>query len=75
MSTRPAELIGAKSFGTLQKGETANLIVVDINRTWIVKKEEIISKSKNSCFIGKTFKGKVLKTFCLGKLYSFEGKS
>jgi dihydroorotase-like cyclic amidohydrolase len=37
--------------------------------------KEIISKSKNSCFIGKTFKGKVLKTFCLGKLYSFEGKS
>ena len=72
MSARPAEILNlGSSFGCLEEGAEANLIVVDVNREWTVKSEEFLSKSKNSCFTGTKFKGKVIATVCAGKLWKF----
>lgn len=72
MSVRPAEILKlGPSFGQLEKGEEANLTVVDVSREWAVKPEEFQSKSKNSCFTGKKLKGKIVATVCAGKLWKF----
>ncbi len=70
MSLRPAELLKLpKGFGEIQIGSEANLTLVDVNLEWVVKRDEFISKSKNSCFIGKTLRGKAVGTICKGKLW------
>ncbi|HLD50625.1 MAG TPA: dihydroorotase, partial [bacterium] len=57
MSARPAEILKlGPHFGRLEKGEEANLTVVDVSKEWTVKTEEFQSKSKNSCFVGKKLK-------------------
>ena len=72
MSLRPAELIGLKNFNEIKEGSAANLTVVSLDEEWEVRKADFLSLSKNSCFIGKKFKGKVKHTICNGKLYSYD---
>jgi dihydroorotase len=47
----------------IKEGEPANLTLFDPNKEWIFNKEDIRSKSKNSPFIGKNLKGKVVAVF------------
>lgn len=63
----PAKVLGIDR-GTLSEGKAADIIIIDPNKEWLVKKEDIVSKSKNSCFIGKKLIGKVDYTICNGKL-------
>ena len=44
---------------TLKTGETANLTLFNPDGNWIFEKENILSKSKNSAFLGIKMKGKV----------------
>ena len=70
MSTRPAEILKLPAgFGEIKIGAEANLTIMDLNQEWTVKKEDFVSKSKNSCFIGKKLKGKAVGTICRGKLW------
>jgi dihydroorotase len=70
MSTKPAEILKlSDNFGSIREGDEANLTLVDLNEEWTVRKEEFISKSKNSAFIGKKLKGKSITTICRGKLW------
>ena len=41
--------------------------IVDINKPWIVKKDKLISKSKNTSIEDKKLQGKVTNTFVNGK--------
>lgn len=45
----------------IKEGEKANLTVFAPNQEWVYEEKNIISKSKNSPFIGKKLKGKVIK--------------
>jgi dihydroorotase len=47
----------------IEEGEPANLTLFDPNKEWVYSKENIRSKSKNSPFIGKKLKGKVVAVF------------
>ncbi len=72
MSARPAEILKlGPHFGRLEKGEEANLTVVDVSKEWTVKTGEFQSKSKNSCFVGKKLKGKIVATVCAGKIWRY----
>ena len=42
--------------------------IVDINEPWIVKKENLMSKSKNTSIENKKLQGKVKTTFIGGEL-------
>ena len=73
MSTRPAQILKLPpGFGEVKIGTEANLTLVNLNEEWMVKTEDFVSKSKNSCFIGKKLKGKVAATICMGKLWSYQ---
>jgi len=67
IALNPAKILGLDR-GTLQEGEAADIIIVDPEQEWIVKKDDFISKSKNSAFIGQKLKSCVEYTICKGKI-------
>lgn len=67
MSFNPARILGIDK-GTLSIGKDADIIIVSPDKEWVVKKEEIVSKSKNCAFLGRTLKGKVEYTIHNGKI-------
>ena len=72
MSTRPAEILKlGEGFGEIRKGTEANFTLIDLEEEWVVRAEDFISKSKNSCFIGKKLKGCTAATFCMGQFWTY----
>ncbi len=66
MSTRPAELLGLPG-GTLRAGAPADLIVVDLDRPWVVDPAELKSKCKNTPFDEARMTGRVVRTIVAGR--------
>ncbi|MBB5073080.1 dihydroorotase [Bartonella callosciuri] len=66
LSTAPAKLFGLNA-GTLKKGAPADLILVDLEEPWIVSKEKLYSRSKNTPFEKARFEGRVVQTFVKGQ--------
>ncbi len=67
MSYNPAKLLGLER-GTICKGGIADISIIDPDEEYIYLKEEIVSKSKNSPFIGKKLRGRVRYTIVSGKI-------
>ena len=67
LTCNPAKILDINK-GTLNKGADADLCIFDINKPWIVKKENIKSKSKNTPIEDRKLQGQVLKTFVKGEL-------
>ena len=65
LSTRPAEIFGLDA-GTLKPGSHADLFIADIELPWVVREQDIVSKSKNTPFEGERFSGKVVHTMVGG---------
>ena len=53
--------------GSLSVDRDADFCVVDINKPWIVKKENLVSKSKNTSIEGRKLQGRVLSTYVNGQ--------
>ncbi|MCX5701339.1 MAG: dihydroorotase [Candidatus Omnitrophica bacterium] len=70
MSLNPSKILGIEK-GTLSVGADADIIVVDPNKEWKIKKDFFLSKSKNSSFIGLPLKGFVEVTICQGKVHKW----
>lgn len=67
MCETPRRLLGIEG-GSLEAGNVADIAIVDLNKEWTVDPEKLHSKSKNTCFKGMTFKGKVKYTIVNGKV-------
>jgi len=52
----------------IKEGEKANMTLFNPNGNWTFEKENILSKSKNSAFLGTEMKGKVYGIYNQGKL-------
>jgi dihydroorotase len=66
MSSAPARIFGLDA-GSLRPGSKADMTIVDLDEPWVVKEEDLRSRSKNSCFEGARFQGRVVQTFVAGK--------
>lgn len=64
----PAILFEIKDRGFIRKGYKADLILVDLNAPWTVKKENIFYKCGWSPFEGTTFKSRITHTIVNGDL-------
>ena len=53
--------------GNLSVGNDADFCIVDLNKPWIVKQENLYSKSKNTSIENKNLQGKVTNTFVKGE--------
>ena len=67
ITCNPAKILGI-SKGTLDKGNDADLCVFDINKPWVVNKDKLKSKSKNTPIEDRKLQGQVLKTFVKGEM-------
>ncbi len=63
----PAKILGLDA-GRLAKGSPADIIIVSDQESWVVDKQNLVSKSKNSAFLGYSLKGRVDYTICNGQL-------
>ena len=66
LTCNPAKILKINK-GNLTIGNNADFCILDINKPWIVKKENLISKSKNTSIEGRKLQGKVTNTFVKGE--------
>jgi dihydroorotase len=67
MTINPAKLLGLPG-GRLEKGAPADLLLFDPNQPWVVDREQLRSRSKNSPFDEQKLQGRVLKTMVAGRM-------
>ncbi len=67
ITSNPAKILGIDK-GSLTKGKDADLSIVDINKPWVVNKNKLKSKSKNTPIENRKLQGQVLKTFMKGEV-------
>jgi len=70
----PALLFDIQDRGYLREGYFADLVVVDLNKEFTVKKNELLYKCRWSPFEGTTLKGRVEKTLLNGQWVFENGK-
>jgi dihydroorotase len=68
MTSNPAKIFHLKGRGTLKEGSIADITIIDMKYFYELKKENIVSKSKNSPFIGRKFKGGAVMTIVRGNI-------
>ena len=66
LTHNPAKILKINK-GNLSIGADADFCIVDINKPWIVKKDNLVSKSKNTSIEGRKLQGKVINTFVNGQ--------
>ncbi|PLW77314.1 dihydroorotase [Cohaesibacter celericrescens] len=67
LSTTPASLLRLKA-GSLQPGLPADVILFDPNEPWVMDRDDLKSRSKNTAFHKARFSGRVLQTYVEGQL-------
>jgi dihydroorotase len=67
LTSAPAEILKLNK-GQIKKGAAADLCVIDLEKKWEFKKSDIHSKSHNTPFLGRKFKGRNMMTFVAGDL-------
>ena len=68
MCHAPATCFQVKERGFIREGYYADLVVVDLDKPWVVAKDNILYHCGWSPFEGETFKSSVVKTFINGNL-------
>ena len=66
LTSSPAKILKINK-GNLSIGNDADFCIVDIKKPWVVRKEKLISKSKNTPIEDKKLQGKVMNTFVNGE--------
>lgn len=71
MAKNPAQIGRYEGHGELKPGNWANFALIDTSANWKVERTGIVSKSKNSPFVGSELPVKIIKTFFRGnEVYS-----
>ena len=66
LTSNPSKILKINK-GNLSIGNDADFCIVDLYKPWVVKKEKMTSKSKNTCIEGKKLQGLVTNTFVKGE--------
>ncbi len=67
LSVHPARILGVAG-GSLAEGNAADITVIDPEKTFVYREEDVVSKSLNSPFLGWELKGKAVLTLVAGKI-------
>ena len=67
LTINPAKILKIDK-GTLKKGSDADICVFDLEKPWVVKAEELKSKSKNTAIENRKLQGKVKMTILQGEV-------
>ena len=74
MCHAPARLFNVKDRGFIREGLFADLVLVDMDATWTVAKENLLYKCGWSPLEGQRFRARVEKTWVNGRLVYSDGK-
>ena len=66
MTAAPAALLGLES-GRLTPGAPADFVIVDLDRSWQVRDEDLKTRSKNSPYEHRTLTGRAVETVVAGR--------
>jgi dihydroorotase len=66
MSTRPAALLGLPG-GTLRLGAPADVVVIDPDVPWVLDRDELKSKCRNTPFDEARLQGRAVRTIVAGR--------
>ena len=73
MTAAPARLLGLEQ-GVLARGAPADLVLIDLDRPWIIDADALLSKSKNAPYDGHPARGRAVRTVVGGEtVFPFEG--
>lgn len=76
MSAAPARLLGLDEHGgPVAPGRPANLVLFDPQAEWTVGDRPFASKGRNSAFLGRTLRGRVIHTLLRGELTVRDGEA
>ncbi|MCM2277713.1 MAG: dihydroorotase [Oligoflexia bacterium] len=67
LTSAPARLLGLP-YGTLQPGREADITVLDPEQSWIFSEDRVVSKSRNSPYLGARLRGRIKATVVAGKI-------
>ena len=67
LTINPAKILKINK-GTLKEGSDADICVFDLEKPWVVKAEELKSKSKNTAIENRKLQGKVKMTLLQGEI-------
>ncbi len=67
LTINPARILKINR-GRIKEGVKANLVIFDLNKSWVVREEDFLSRSSNSPFIGWKLPGVVEWTIFEGKI-------
>ncbi|HNS48583.1 MAG TPA: dihydroorotase [bacterium] len=67
LTCNPARIFGLKECGSLQPGYRADLAIYDPESSWVLTPELILSRSRNTPFLGRRLKGRLVRTVCGGR--------
>lgn len=70
MSCTPARILGLPK-GSLSEGADADIVIIDMDKSWTVDCEAFFSKGKNTPFEGWQMRGAALYTISMGKVYEW----
>jgi len=73
MTMNPARLLGLDS-GTLSVASEADVTIFDADATWLLDREKLVSKGKNTPWHGKEMRGLVTHTVKAGRIVFAEGE-
>lgn len=74
MSKNIADFFGFKSKGEIKIGKDADLVVIDVDKKWAVKKQDLFTKCKWSAYEGEKLTARPLLTLLKGKVIYKDGK-
>jgi dihydroorotase len=76
LSARPARVLGLEEHGgPVVPGRPANLVVFDPAAGWTVGDRPMASRGRNSAFLGRTLRGRVIHTLLRGRFTVREGEA
>lgn len=74
-SANPARLFGLyPQKGAIIPGADADFVEVDLEKEWTLGKDDLFYKNKHSAYVGRRFKGQVVRTFVRGQAVYNEGQ-
>jgi dihydroorotase len=68
LTVAPAKLLQLHGMGTLKPGSFGDVTILELKKDWTLTPALVASKSKNSPFLGRKFKGAVRATIVAGQV-------
>jgi dihydroorotase len=68
LSIGPSRILGLRGKGSLAAGADADVTVIDPDAEWEFVPGDVISKSRNSPFLGWKMRGRAVSTICGGRI-------